>query len=51
MAKNVEASLLQGGAKPGEDYTIRDLYTWGLPFALSVFNTKDSDITFAAEDF
>jgi hypothetical protein len=51
MAKNVEASLLQGGAKPNTDYTIQDLYTWGMPFALSVFNDKESKITFAAGDF
>lgn len=51
MAKNVEVSLLQGGATPGEDYTIRDLYTWGLPFALSVFENNESETTFVINNF
>lgn len=49
MAKNVENSLIEGGAVPGKDYTIRDLYTWGLPFALSVFDSEKADIEFAVE--
>lgn len=37
MAKNVEDSMLQAGAKPGDDYTILDLYKLAQPFALDVF--------------
>lgn len=50
MAKNVETSLIQAGATPGKDYTIRDLYTWGMPFALEVFRNSDK-ITYATEQF
>lgn len=48
MAKNIECSLIEGGAIPGKDYSIRDLYTWATPFALEVFKKNDS-ITYAAE--
>jgi len=49
MAKNVERALIEGGAVPGEDYTILDLYGFARPFALEVFKTKD--ITYAAAHF
>ena len=49
MAKNVETSLLAAGAEPGKDYSIRDLYNWGTPFALDVFRCKDKEITYAIE--
>ena len=42
MAKNVEDSLIQGGATPGEDYSILDLYRLAQPFALSVFKSNES---------
>jgi hypothetical protein len=31
----IEDSLVQGGAKPGKDYTILDLYKLAQPFILS----------------
>lgn len=49
MAKNVEKSLISAGAEPGKDYSIRDLYNWGTPFALEIFRSKDKDITYAIE--
>ena len=49
MAKNIEASLIQGGAEPGKDYSIRDLYSWAMPFAMESFNS--GNLTFASEDF
>ena len=49
MAKNVEASLVESGAEPGKDYTIRDLFNWGTPFALEVFKKNSDKITFAIE--
>ena len=49
MAKNIEASLIQGGAEPGKDYSIRDLYSWAMPFAIESF--KNGTLTFASEDF
>lgn len=48
MAKNVEASLITAGAKPGDDYSIRDLYSWAMPFALEVFKEKN-DISYRVE--
>ena len=48
MAKNMELSLIEAGATPGEDYTIRDLYNWSTPFALEVFKKKDR-ITYRVE--
>jgi hypothetical protein len=36
-ACGIEDSLIQGGAKPGKDYTIRDLYTLAQPFVLCRF--------------
>ena len=50
LAKNVEESLLEGGARPGKDYTILDLYKLAQPFALSAFEAR-SDITFATSHF
>jgi hypothetical protein len=37
MAKNVEAGLIKGGARPGIDYSILDLYELAQPFALEIF--------------
>jgi hypothetical protein len=37
MACCIEESLIQGGAKPGTDYTVRDLYNWAQPFVLAQF--------------
>lgn len=34
----IEDSLLQGGAKPGKDYTVVDLYTLAQPFILARFS-------------
>lgn len=42
MAKNMEQSLIEAGATPGKDYSVRDLYTWATPFALEVFKKNDS---------
>jgi hypothetical protein len=42
MANNIERSLIQGGAIPGKDYSIHDLFTWATPFALEVFKKNDS---------
>lgn len=50
MAKNVEESLLEGGAKPGKDYGVLDLYKLAQPFALSVFESRN-DVTFATSNF
>ncbi|MBT2748619.1 MULTISPECIES: hypothetical protein [unclassified Lysobacter] len=41
MAKNIEQSLIDGGATPGDDYTIRDLYNWAMPFALDLSRKND----------
>ena len=49
MAKNIEYSLIRGGASPGKDYTIKDLYSWAMPFALVVFKNPKSEITYRAE--
>jgi hypothetical protein len=49
MANNIEASLLQAGATPGEDYSFRDLYNWATPFALEVFRNDKANITFAVD--
>ncbi|MEW6037839.1 MAG: hypothetical protein AB1648_06290 [Pseudomonadota bacterium] len=37
MARNVEESLKKGGARPGIDYSILDLYELAQPFALEIF--------------
>lgn len=49
MAKNLEAPLIQGGAVPGQDYKIHDLYSWAMPFALEVFKDKSKNISYAIE--
>lgn len=49
MAKNIETSLIEGGAVPGKDYKIHDLYTWAMPFALEVFKDKTENISYAVE--
>jgi hypothetical protein len=43
IAKNIEDSLIQSGAKPSKDYTILDLYNLAQPFALTKF--KDLEYT------
>ncbi|KRB07975.1 hypothetical protein [Lysobacter sp. Root690] len=48
MAKNIEHSLIEAGATPGEDYTMRDLFNWSTPFALEVFK-KSGVITYRTE--
>jgi len=45
MAMNIETSLIETGATPGQDYTVRDLFNWATPFALEVFK-KDDQITY-----
>jgi hypothetical protein len=45
IAKNIEEALMEGGASPGEDYTIRDLYSWAVPFALVKFKAKTGGIS------
>lgn len=42
MAYTIELSLISGGAVPGKDYTILDLYKLAQPFALEVFRNKDN---------
>ena len=49
MAKNIESSLINGGAIPGQDYKIHDLYSWAMPFALEVFKDKEKNISYAVE--
>lgn len=34
-ACSIEDSLIQGGAKPGKDYTVVDLFNLASPFVLS----------------
>ncbi|HUL12052.1 MAG TPA: hypothetical protein VLU73_07785 [Methylococcaceae bacterium] len=46
MAKNVEASLIKGGAKPGIDYEIIDLYQLAQPFALEIFRKNINTISY-----
>jgi hypothetical protein len=46
MAKNVENSLLSAGAVAGKDYTILDLYKLAQPFALSVFEKPQNNVSF-----
>ena len=48
LACNVEDSLLQAGATPGADYTIRDCYTLAQPLVVAMF-TRTHDVTFACE--
>ena len=51
MAKNVEAAYLSAGAIPGKDYTMRDLFTMGLPFALKVWEDSNGDIGYTTDNF
>lgn len=44
IAKNIEDSLVEAGATPGEDYTIIDLYTLAQPFVLDQFKENKIDI-------
>lgn len=39
-ALNVENALLLGGAVPGKDYTILDLYRLGNPYAVAMWNER-----------
>ncbi len=51
MAKNVESAFLEAGATPGEDYSFRDLFTMGLPFALEIWKKNGDKMTFMDRDF
>lgn len=51
MAKNVEAAMREAGAEPGKDYTYRDLFTMGLPFAVEIFKNNSDSMTFSIKDF
>jgi hypothetical protein len=46
MAKNIEQALIQAGAIPGTDYTIKDLFSLATPFALHEF--KEGKISYVA---
>ncbi|CAL1241825.1 hypothetical protein [Candidatus Methylocalor cossyra] len=47
MAKNVEDGLIKGGARPGIDYSILDLYQLAQPFALEIFKKNIETMTYA----
>jgi len=47
MAKNVECSLMEAGAKPGKDYTLLDLYKLAQPFALETYKGGKINFTTA----
>ncbi len=47
MAKNVEEGLVKGGARPGIDYSILDLYELARPFALEIFKKNIETMTYA----
>ena len=49
MAINVEDALNEAGAIPGEDYTMKDLFQWAMPFAQHLFISRD-DIDFSVEN-
>lgn len=49
MARNVEDSLIQSGAKAGKDYTYLDLYKLASPYALAVFNKGKTKHTIRLE--
>jgi len=49
LAKNIEKSLIAGGAVGGQDYTILDLYKLAQPFALTAFET--GKVGFTPSDF
>jgi hypothetical protein len=46
MAKNVEEALIKGGARPGIDYSILDLYELAQPFALEIFRKNIATMTY-----
>lgn len=46
MAKNVESGLIKGGARPGVDYSILDLYELARPFALEIFKKNIDTMTY-----
>lgn len=50
IAANIESSLIQAGAAPGEDYTILDLYKLAQPFALHRFQKGELEYTTAWPD-
>lgn len=41
IAYNIETSLLNGGAVPGQDYTRLDLYQLAQPFVLELFKGNE----------
>ena len=47
MAKNVEEGLIKGGARPGIDYSILELYELAQPFALEIFKKNIETMTYA----
>lgn len=47
MAKNVEEGLVKGGARPGIDYSILDLYELTQPFALELFKKNIETMRYA----
>jgi len=47
MAKNVEEGLVKGGARPGIDYSILDLYELAQPFALELFKKNIETMRYA----
>jgi hypothetical protein len=46
MAKNVEEGLIKGGARPGIDYSILDLYELAQPFALEIFKRNIATMSY-----
>jgi hypothetical protein len=47
MAKNVEDGLIKGGARPGIDYSVLDLFELAQPFALEIFKKNIETMTYA----
>lgn len=46
IAKSIENSLIESGAKPGKDYSIVDVYTLAQPFVMEEF--KKGNLSIAA---
>jgi hypothetical protein len=46
MALNLEDALLTGGAVPGVDYQILDLYRISMPLAVESWKDKSKDLSF-----
>ncbi len=46
IAKSIENSLIETGAKAGKDYSIIDIYTLAQPFVMEQF--KKGNLTIAA---